>query len=78
MLEFKQFVFLDLKKTGSTFLREVLLRSIEEEPIKAGKHKPPTVGAIKKPSVMTIRDPHLYYHSLWSYGLDGRGVSTPE
>lgn len=72
MLEFDSFVYLDLQKSGSSFLRDKLNNIVDGEAIQTKKHAP-LRKVTDKPKIMTIRHPIFYYYSLWSYGIDGRG-----
>lgn len=72
MLEFSNFVYLDLQKTGSAFLRRVLLDICNDDPISNIQHQP-LKEQTNKQRIMTIRDPSRYYFSLWRYGLSQRG-----
>lgn len=72
MLAFRQFVYLDLEKTGCTFLRDSLIAACREPPVENIKHAPLVVRS-GIPRIMTIREPLKYMVSLWKYGLDGRG-----
>jgi len=75
MILTKDWIYLDLQKTGSTFLRGKLLKifpQIPDSPEFSGKHR--VCGEFHNGlRLMTIRDPFDYYYSLWSYGIDGRG-----
>lgn len=72
MLEFSEFVYLDLQKTGSTFLRKKLIAICDEQAISLKKHRPLTSPTSKR-RIMTIRNPFKYYISLWMYGLSKKG-----
>jgi hypothetical protein len=72
MLSYDSFIYLDLEKTGCTFLRETLKVICASRPVQDIKHLPlQALPAV--PRIMTIRHPLNYYVSLWKYGLDGRG-----
>lgn len=73
MLATRSWVYLDLEKSGSTFMRNILQSLFPlDEFTETKKHRlmktEPCV-----PKLMTIRDPHEYYFSLWSYGLQKKG-----
>ena len=74
MIITQSWVYLDLQKTGCTFLREKLLQIFPS----IGKSKSRKHSRCKDfhngIRLMTIRDPFDYYYSLWSYGLDKRGA----
>lgn len=74
MLEFESFVFLDVQKTGSSFIRDLLKRHCLERPIRRLKHA--GVGEHynkNKFHFMSIRNPLDQYVSLYSYGCQGKG-----
>ena len=73
MLKSNDWLYLDLQKTGCTFLRKKLPQISGSENIKGKKHVIPSISDYKLPKILTIRNPSTYYFSLWSYGLDGRG-----
>ena len=73
MLRTADWTYLDLEKTGCSFLTRKL-RSVCKGAIflKEKKHsRPKTID--NNPKILTIRQPFLWYFSLWSYGLDGYG-----
>ena len=73
MLETSKWIYLDLEKTGSTFLRKKLLDIYPiSEFLITKKHLPQTKKSTKI-KIITIRDPFNYYFSLWSYGLERKG-----
>ena len=73
MLETSKWIYLDLEKTGSTFLRKKLLDIYPiSEFLITKKHLPQTKKSTKI-KLITIRDPFNYYFSLWSYGLERKG-----
>ena len=73
MLKTKNWIYLDLEKTGCTFVREKLLKIYSSENFdEKNKHSPQKVFTTL-PKIITIREPELYYFSLWSYGLDQKG-----
>ena len=73
MLETSKWIYLDLQKTGSTFLRKKLLKIFPiSEFLITKKHQPQTKKS-NKIKFITIRDPFDYYFSLWSYGLEKKG-----
>ena len=73
MLSTRSWVYLDLEKTGCTFLRKAL-QSLHPANafVEIGKHSL-MANDCSLPKILTIRDPYLYYFSLWSYGITGRG-----
>jgi len=73
MLRTADWVYLDLEKSGCSFLTRKLRRICKDASfIKEKKHSRPKV-VDSSPKILTIRQPFLWYFSLWSYGLDGNG-----
>jgi hypothetical protein len=73
MLATAHWVYLDLEKTGCTFLRNSLQALYPSHFfLNVQKHSLLQCKAAL-PTLMTIRDPYAYYFSLWRYGLDRRG-----
>lgn len=73
MLLTKNWIYLDLQKTGCTFLRENLLEIFPKNIfVQTAKHSVPEIN-LNIPKIITIRDPEKYYFSLWSYGIDQKG-----
>lgn len=73
MLATKDWIYLDLEKTGCTFLRQVLIEIYGANEFTCSEqHKPQTFKS-SLPKILTIRQPTEYYFSLWSYGLDKQG-----
>tara|TARA_Y200000002_G_C22684787_1_gene665542 strand:- start:1937 stop:2812 length:876 start_codon:yes stop_codon:yes gene_type:complete len=73
MLKTKKWIYLDLEKTGCTFLREKFFKIYSDEIFEEkDKHSPQKVFTLV-PKIITIREPESYYFSLWSYGLDKKG-----
>jgi len=74
MHEFETFVYLDVQKTGSTFVSYLLTQSSTEKALIFRKHLP--VGDRydpKKFHFITVRDPLDQYISLYSHGCGGAG-----
>ena len=74
MHEFETFVYLDLQKTGTTFVSYILTECTTEHIVEFDKHKP--VGARYKPDkfhFITVREPRDQYISLYSHGCSGAG-----
>ena len=75
MHDFGKLVYLDLQKTGSTFVSRFLNATCNLRLVKESKH-----GRIRDrghPSIfyfITVRHPVSQYSSLFRYGLDGRGA----
>ena len=74
MLQTDSWVYLDLQKTGCTFLREKLFAIFPQIQESQNTIKHRSCNKFHKGlRLMTIRDPFDYYFSLWSYGVDGYG-----
>ena len=73
MLSTSKWIYLDLEKSGCTFLRAALQQLFAPECfVNTSKHSLVSCE-VDLPRIMTIRHPCEYYFSLWRYGLDGRG-----
>ena len=73
MLETNSWIYLDLEKTGCTFLRSKLIGLFpDSEFTNTEKHMIQNFKS-SRIKILTIRDPFNYYFSLWSYGLEKRG-----
>ena len=73
MLSTSDWIYLDLEKSGCTFMRAILQELYASDCfVEARKHSL-MLNEVVLPKIMTIRCPHEYYFSLWRYGLDGRG-----
>ena len=73
MLKTKNWIYLDLEKTGCTFIRDKLLKLYPEKFFEENKKHSLQLNKVDVPKIITIREPESYYFSLWSYGIDGRG-----
>jgi len=74
MHEFESFVYLDMEKTGSTFISRLLKRFARETAIRKRHHSP--MGADFDPDkfyFISVRDPLDAYLSLYSYGCQSQG-----
>lgn len=73
MLIAKDFVYLELQKTGCTHIRSVLKDLVGGEVV--GKHNRAnaTLFDAGKTFLGSIRDPWEWYISLWAYGCDRKG-----
>lgn len=73
MLICDKLVFIELQKTGSTHIKQ-LLRDLVGG-INDGKHNTPDDRLLHcgKPFIGSVRNPWLWYLSLWSYGCQGKG-----
>lgn len=75
MQEFESFVYLDVQKTGSSFIIFLLRTFCREQQIRAAKHR--SVGApydSNKFHFISVRTPLDQYLSLYSYGCSGKGA----
>ena len=73
MLRTDKWIYYDLEKTGCTYLDKKLRKICNVSKFfVTKKHERPQVH-YSIPKLLTIRDPFLWYFSLWSYGLDGKG-----
>lgn len=73
MLKTQNWVYLDLEKTGCTFLRTKLLSVYSNDYFAdTRKHVPPDIYSHQR-TLITIRDPYSYYFSLFSYGMMRKG-----
>lgn len=83
MDDFGRFCYLDVQKTGSTFVTAVLTAGCRLPLLKSEKHRAirEASGKANGPGVFrddtfyfnSIRNPKSYYVSLYNYGCDGRG-----
>lgn len=73
MLICDKLVFIELQKTGSTHIKQLLRELIGG--INDGKHNTPDERLLQsgKPFIGSVRNPWLWYLSLWSYGCQGKG-----
>ncbi|CAM3667968.1 hypothetical protein [Isoptericola cucumis] len=75
MHAFVSLAYLDVEKSGSTFVSGFLRDFLDDEEVGFGKHEPledsPPAGRLH---VLSVRDPFDTYLSLYSYGCQGRGV----
>ncbi len=74
MHDFQHLVYLDLQKTGSTFVSRFLNETCRLNCIRESKHARVT-GEYRPDAYyfITIRNPLKQYESLYRYGLDGKG-----
>src|SRR6476620_582641 len=73
MLVSKKLVFLELQKTGSTHIKQLLKKTVGG--VNDGKHNQPGTELREsgKTFVGSIRDPWGWYMSLFSYGCQKKG-----
>ena len=73
MLKTNNWIYLDVEKTGCTFLRTKLQKIYGESHFEnIQKHLPP-LYKYDIPKIITIRKAESFYFSLWSYGVDSQG-----
>jgi hypothetical protein len=73
MLEFEDFVYLDVQKTASTFIKEFLREFARGAEVDHHRHMPVNSYNPKKAYIISCRDPLSYYLSLYSFGCIGKG-----
>ncbi len=79
MIEYEKFIYLDVYKTGSTYVADLLKRLVKEEPVRSVRHAPLTRGRPffwkqGKPAFATVRNPWDWYVSMWSYSIVQKNV----
>ena len=79
MIEYDKFIYLDVYKTGSTYVVALLKRLVEGEPIRATRHAPLTKGRPfnwkqGKYAFATVRNPWDWYVSMWAYSIQQPNV----
>lgn len=73
MLEFEDFVYLDVQKTASTFIKQFLREFARSEEVDHHRHMPVNAYDPRKMYIISCRDPLSYYLSLYSFGCIGKG-----
>lgn len=73
MLSTSEWIYLDLEKSGCTFLRTALQELFSADCFLETRKHFLMPYEVVLPKIMTIRNPSEYCFSLWRYGLDGRG-----
>ena len=73
MLEFKNFVYLDVQKTGSTYIRHFLQNFSRTPWITDQRHGPVDRYDSDKLYIISCRDPLPQYLSLYSFGCREKG-----
>ena len=73
MIEYQNFIYLDVYKTGSTHINYLLKRIALEPEIRRNRHAPltkvrPFTWKAGKLVFATVRNPWDWYVSMWSYG----------
>jgi hypothetical protein len=74
MLEFEDLAYLDVQKTGSTFVSHFLRTFARSDVVRYEQHKPVEGRAPGKVYVISCRDPLAQYVSLYSFGCMNRGA----
>ncbi|WP_112321870.1 hypothetical protein [Oceanibium sediminis] len=75
MLDYRGFCYLDVEKTGSTFVRGFLTAHAHGEPLDDTKHRVPRWAFRRRKFYFaSARDPFDAYASLYSFGCDGKGA----
>lgn len=75
MIDYGHFCYLDVQKTGSTFIRRFLREHCAFKPVRANRHGPVAVEHVD-PSCfyfISTRHPVALYRSLYAYGCLGEG-----
>ena len=73
MLKSKNWIYLDLEKTGCAFLRVKFQKIYPKDYFEITREHQAPLYNYSIPRIITIREPESYYFSLWSYGLEERG-----
>jgi len=73
MLICDKLIFIELQKTGSTHIKQLLRELVGG--VNDGKHNTPDARLLGcgKPFIGSVRNPWLWYLSLWSYGCQEKG-----
>ncbi|HJV72513.1 hypothetical protein [Ideonella sp.] len=73
MLICNKLIFIELQKTGSTHIKQLLRELVGG--VNDGKHNTPDARLLGcgKPFIGSVRNPWLWYLSLWSYGCQRKG-----
>lgn len=73
MLICNKLIFIELQKTGSTHIKQLLRELVGG--VNDGKHNTPDARLLGcgKPFIGSVRNPWLWYLSLWSYGCQQKG-----
>ncbi len=66
-------VFLELHKTGCTRIRSILATLLDGELIGNHNRADPALLDGTRAFLGSVRDPWVWYTSLWAYGCDGKG-----
>jgi hypothetical protein len=79
MIEYDDFIYLDVYRTGSTHVIGLLEEICTGKPVRAFRHAALTKGRPwgltgGKPVFATVRNPWDWYVSLWAIGSDGKSA----
>jgi hypothetical protein len=74
MIEFENLVYLDIQKTGSTYVVAFLRTFVASSEIRTIRHAPVEKRTDGKLYVISCRDPLSQYRSLYGYGCKGKGI----
>ncbi|MDB5523377.1 MAG: hypothetical protein JWM58_1140 [Rhizobium sp.] len=79
MIEYEKFIYLDVYKTGSSHIKNLLPAITEGKQIRVKRHGPLTSGRPYswtggKLVFATVRNPWDWYVSLWSFAREGGGA----
>ncbi|MGV3550374.1 hypothetical protein [Rhizobium sp.] len=74
MIEYEKFIYLDMYKTGSTYVDSLLRKLIKGKPLRRTRHAPITKGRPffwkrGKYAFATVRNPWDWYVSMWAYSI---------
>jgi hypothetical protein len=74
MIEYEKFIYLDMYKTGSTYIDSLLKKLVEGQPVRRTRHAPITKGRPffwkqGKYAFATVRNPWDWYVSMWAYSI---------
>ena len=79
MIEYEKFIYLDVYKTGSTYVVSLLDRLMASKPVRSFRHAPLTRGRPffwkqGKYAFATVRNPWDWYVSMWAYSIEQPNV----
>lgn len=79
MIEYEKFIYLDMYKTGSTYVVQMLNKLMEGKPVRSFRHAPLTKGRPfnwkqGKYAFATVRNPWDWYVSMWAYSIEQPNV----
>lgn len=79
MIEYEKFIYLDMYKTGSTYVVSLLNKLMPQKPVRSFRHAPLTKGRPLfwkqgKYAFATVRNPWDWYVSMWAYSIEQPNV----